>query len=229
MNPTRTRYLKLLVLACLVGWFVMFIWGTVWRQQRDRENRELTLLYQLSCGGDHASLYQLSGHVSAEATLKLELLSKEQACMADARVAAINLLGSKGHLDADDLNLLLRINEPFDVRHATVEAFVQHGCNRKCVATALDSLHELSQGQPALEELLEAQLETELKKIQPPADYQRAIGVSRQQLESLHIKAEADYFTLLSGNPCITREILRTDYATDDRFIELVMGKIPNC
>jgi hypothetical protein len=88
-------------------------------------------------GGDAESIKMLSRLPSAEATFWLERLAQNSNAFADSRAEAVRALGNKTSIDSGVLSGLLRIDQPFVVRHASAEVFEQHGCNEVCVAAVL--------------------------------------------------------------------------------------------
>ena len=216
-----TVYLALM--ACLLGIVGSMLW---WQREtrQARQKEELRSLYGFACGGDRTSFTRLRDLKPSDSTPQLEHMAtaREQDCFADMRVAAIEALSSRGLPNEDALTGLLGIDHPFVVRHAIAEAFIQHGCDGLCVASALDSLRALSRGQPALETNAETEIETLL--VDP-----RDIEKSRQHLKELQQQAQNDYFRLLSTNPCEVQKNLQSKYSSDHEFIDAIQKNVPSC
>ena len=217
---TRPRPIRvhIALLACVLG----IIGSVLWWQHDAKQKKELYLLYTYACADQRDSFERLSKITSSAATRRLQqmAIAREQDCVASMRVAAIKELVRRGLSDGHELHSLLKIDQPFVIRHVVAEAFAQHGCDRECLATTLESLHAISQGQATLEMRLQPELEGYLKDLE-------AIRKSRQDLQNLQQETTTDYFRLLSSDPRATRQILRSDYSADDQFIRYIEKSLP--
>jgi hypothetical protein len=214
-----TVYLGLFL--CVLGILVSSLW---WKHQ-EMERRELQFAYSFVCMGDTASFQKVAQRKSSETTFLLRQVALGD-CFSSARVAAIQALASGKLLRGEELETLLKIDQPFDVRHAIAEAI--DICDEKCATTVLNSLNALSQGQIAHETKSEMKFESRLKELNyPPSPQQMA--ESREQLRVLQQQALTDYFRLLSKAPCQTQEILKSKYAEEAPFVDFVRKNIPVC
>ncbi len=214
-------------MVCLLGIFASGQW---WRWET-KKKQELSVTYGLACEGDRTYFNKIRELKASESTPQLEhmALANEEDCSAETRVAAIGVLSSRGLPNRDDLTSLLRIDHPFVVRHAAVEALVQHGCDGLCVESALEAIKALSLGQPASETKAEAEIETTVVESAPSTQDPKLLGKSRQGLKELQLQALNDYFKLLQNNPCETQKVLRTKYSSDHELIDSVQKKVPGC
>ena len=220
-----TTYIALI--ACLLGIFASGLWS----RRETRKKQELSMTYVFACEGDRANFKKLRELKPSESTPQLEhmALAREQDCSAETRVAAIEVLSSRGLPNKDALISLLEIDHPFGVRHAAVEALLQHGCDGLCVKSALEALKALSQGQPTSETKAVAEMETMLIGSTPSTQGLRLLEKSRQDLKELQQQAQNDYFKLLQNNPCEAQKVLRTKYSSDHELIDFVQKQVPGC
>lgn len=220
-----TTYIPLI--ACLFGIAASGLW---WRAET-RKKQELNVVYGFACGGDRTNFNKLRELKPSESTPLLEhmALAREQDCSAETRVAAIEVLSSRGLPNKDALTSLLGIDHPFGVRHAAVGALIQHGCDELCVESALEAIKALSLGQPASETKAEAEMETMLSASAPSTQDLKLLAKSRQDLKELQQQAQNDYFKLLQNNPCEAQKVLRTKYSSDREFIDSVQKNVPGC
>jgi hypothetical protein len=217
----------IVLIACLLGIVASGLW---WRRET-RKKQELSVIYAFACEGDRTYFNKLRELKPSESTPQLEhmALAREQDCSGETRIAAIGVLSSRGLPNKDALTSLLGIDHPFGVRHAAVEALIQHGCDGLCVESALEALKALSRGQPASETKAEADVETMLIESAPSTEDLKRLEKSRQDLKELRQQAQNDYFKLLQNNPCEAQKILRTKYSTDHELIDSVQKKVPGC
>jgi hypothetical protein len=110
---------------------------------------------------------------------------------------------------------LLRIDEPFAIRHAAATALASK-CGEVCVSAALLALHSILQGEPTLEMTLPA----------PP-------GISEEEMkkgvEPLHRGSLQDFLALLKTNPCGTWKTVRRDYAADQALLNELKSQVSGC
>lgn len=135
---------ELVVLAILVV-ISLGVWG-VWAhrwQAKAAQREEMRALYAFGSGGDLDSVQRLSEYPSSEAIAWLERLAVQRDATADSRVAAITALGGKASLNRAVLSPLLRIDQPFVVRHTAAEVLEQRGCDGQCISNALYSLNAI--------------------------------------------------------------------------------------
>jgi hypothetical protein len=220
-----TTYIALM--ACLLGIFA----SGMWFRWETRKKQELSMIYGFACEGDRTNFKKLRELKPSESTPQLEhmALAREQDCSAETRVAAIEVLSSRGLPNKDALISLLEIDHPFGVRHAAVEALLQHGCDGLCVESTLEALKALSKGQPASETKAEAEMETMLIGSAPSTQGLKLMEKSRQDLKELQQQAQNDYFKLLQNNPCEAQKVLGTKYSSDHELIDFVQKKVSGC
>jgi len=220
-----TTYVTLM--ACLL---VIVASGLWWRRET-RKQQELSLIYGIACGGSSTYFNKLAELKPSESTPQLEnmALAREQDCSAETRVAAIKALSSRGLPNKDALTSLLGIDHPFVVRHAAVEALIQHGCDGLCVEAALEALKALSRGQPPSETNAAAEMDKVQIQSAPSTPDLKLLEKSRQNLKELPQQAQNDYFKLLQSNPCEAQNVLRTKYSSDRELIDSVQKEVPGC
>jgi hypothetical protein len=221
-KSTLTVYLSLFL--CLVGIVVSSLW---WKHE-EAANRELQFTYSYACMGDSASIEKLARQKSSKTTALLRHLALGKGnCFSNARVAAIQTLGSRKIFSGEEFDTLLKIDQSFDVRHAMAQAI--NKCDEKCTATVLSSLNALSHGQTADETKSEMEFESRIKELHYYTRSPQQMAEFRERLRVLQEQALTDYFRLLSEAPCHTQEILKSNYAEEAPFMDFVRKNVPGC
>jgi hypothetical protein len=208
------KKIRVAQLVLFLVWTVIFLCGLLWWGLR-LQKRHSFALYADASGGDLDAVRRLAKRPLTSLDWLRELAQDPHAT-ADSRVEAINILAEKNALNSSNLDLLLWIDQPLDVRHATALAFEQHGCDDVCVAAALNAINAIWKGKPTFEMRLSAQLpDTSPESVQLDLE--------------LHRKTEQDYLTLLKLNPCITRKILDRSFSRDRLFVDRIQAQLPPC
>jgi hypothetical protein len=189
-----------------------------WYRWEVARKQELNVLSSWGAAGHLESVRRLSEIDSAEARKRLQALAEDDQATADGRVAAINALGSKHSFDEASFSALLRIEEPFSVRHAAASVLAQGKCGETCVSASLTALDFILQGKPTLEMTL---------PLPPESAEQEAI--SKKILEKLHKESAQDYLALLKSNPCVTWKVARRDYADDEALLDELKPQVGGC
>jgi hypothetical protein len=191
------------------------VWLHRWSAQSARRD-QLNALYATASHGDRDSIRRLAEYPSPEATRFIERLAQDRSAFSDARLEAINVLGTRHSLDSRTLAPLLWIDQPFDVRRSVTGVFKQHGCDEDCISVTLTSLHAIWEGQPTLEAHLYAQI--------PPSTPH-----AQENLANFRKQTEEDYFVLLNSNVCLTQKILHTAHGSDSEFVDRIRKKLGPC
>ncbi len=213
MRITLSRRIQLVALFI---WCTALLVSPFWWAARVKERREIKDLYFAGVGGDVSSVQRLAERGSPDSTALLERLAKAPHAFAESRVAAIRALGAKRFLDSEALTPLLWIDQPFIIRHATVEVFERRGCDASCVSATLYSLHAIHQGQLTAE--------TRLARQNPDKTTS-----TDQALPELSNETNQDYLTLLTSNPCTARKLLAAEYSSDSSFADNIRSKLQLC
>jgi len=215
---------ELVVLAILVviSLVVSAVWAHRW-QAHVAQSEEMRALYAFGSGGDLDKVKRLSEYPSPEAIQWLEKLAQQRDATGDSRVAAITALGGKASLNRAVLSRLLRIDQPFVVRHAAAGVLEQRGCDDLCILTALYELNAIWKGQPAIEAA------PSTKELERKYSVHPAPDLERRTLAELRDKTEQDYLKLLNAKACETRKALTKDYSAEPAFIEQVQSKVGPC
>ncbi|HWY55441.1 MAG TPA: HEAT repeat domain-containing protein [Terriglobales bacterium] len=213
IGPRFRRYGTLLM---LVLWFVGFLGSLIWYRMDVAQQQELNTLYATASGGYLYSVERLAERKSTKANIYLQNLAQDQNAMSDSRVAAIQFLGSKKSIDPQVFASLLRIDQPFVVRHAAATVLGQRGCEENCLSAVLFAMHSILGGQLTLEMRGQGPVES-----RTPVD--------KQIMEKLRVDSENDYLALLKSNPCLAWKIVQRDYPDDTEFIRTMRQKIPAC
>src|SRR6267142_2641244 len=207
MLRSQLRNLRRVQIVALLVWGILFLAGTLWFIFQTGRSRRFENLYRSARAGNLESLQQPAEQRSSDSLIWLEKLAQDRNTFAEYRVAAINALSSRPTLHSEVLATLLWIEQPFDVRHAVVNAFNKHGCDDFCISAALYALHALWQGQPTAEMQL--------------MNKQALVTAAQAHVGSeLRNQSEKDYLMLLNKNPCGTKASLTSDYgASDSGFV----------
>jgi len=206
----------------IIGLLFLLV-ALVWRQSVVQERNSLRYLYLMASGGDLRSVQQLSQSRSSHAQWLLVTLAQDQGATGDSRVAAIEAMADRLALDTETLGRLIRINQPFAVRHAAAEVLSRRGCDDACVYAALYAMHPIWKGESALE----ASKSTE--------ELYKSYGLHPDPLlltrinADLRNKTEHDYRSLLNSNPCATQKALKQKHESEPAFIQFVLLNAPPC
>jgi hypothetical protein len=214
-----TAYRVLVV--CLLGIVGSMLW---WQREsrQKQELQELRLLYSLACGGDQTSFTRLKELKPSDFTPQLEQMAAgQQGCFADARVAAIEALSSRGLPNKDALTGLLSIDQPFVVRHAAAQAYEQNGCDEACITATLHAANALWKG--------EAPFEAGLSSVEDSYGVHVDQELKAKIDAELRTNTEQDHQTLLNMDPCASRKVLKSEYATAQPFLEYAESRIAPC
>jgi hypothetical protein len=218
MLRTKLHTLRRFQVVALFAWGVLFLVGNIWLVLHSGRQRRLEALYRSARFGNLESIKQLAQEQSSDSRAWLEKLAQDRNTFTEYRVAAIKALNSQPTLDSDALAILLWIDQPFDVRHSVVDAFLQHGCDEFCISATLNSVYAMWQGQPTAERKL--------------AEQSPAVTSADEKIDlELRNQTEKDYFALLNKNPCETKSVLANDYAraADAEFVSWIKGKLHGC
>jgi hypothetical protein len=170
-------------------------------------------LYALAGGGDRESVRRLvAEYPSQEAMPLIEKLAQDRSAFPEGRLEAINVLSARPPIHSRTLASLLRMDQPFVIRHATAEAFEQRGCDDQCISFTLYALHAIWKGESAIEAARSnEELEQRYGVHIPPEEKAKTNAELRD-------KTEQDYWKLLGSNPCETRKALVKDYSAEPAF-----------
>jgi hypothetical protein len=195
----------------------------VWRQSYVQEKEALSHLYLSASGGDLRSVEQLSQSRASHAQWLLAKLAQDQSATSDSRVAAIKALDNRPALDVEALGHLIRINQPFVVRHAAAEVLEHRSCDDACISATLHAIHPMWKGEPALE------ASGSMEDLYRTYDVHPDPTLTAKIDADLRGKTEQDYRNLLNINPCETQKILKQGYSAEPAFIEFVQSRISVC
>jgi hypothetical protein len=219
LKRTDLRVFAIFVLVSLGAWAV---WMHRWQAQVARRD-EMYALYATASGGDRESVRRLAEYPSSEAMQLIEKLAQDRNAFPEGRVEAINVLSARPPIHSKTLAPLLRIDQPFVIRHATAEAFEQRGCDDQCILSTLYALHAIWKVEPAIEAARSTEELEQRYGVHIPPEEKAKINAE------LRGKTEQDYWKLLGSNPCATRKALIKDYSAEPAFGEHVQSKVGPC
>ncbi len=206
--------LRVFRLAVLIAFCVVSLAASFWRAAQISERNELRDLYFSSLKGDLDGVKPMASHHSVEGTSWLEKLAQDRSAIADSRSQAIAALGKRRFLNTKLLAQLLWIDQPFVVRHATVEVLEQRGCDDICLSATLYAMRAIWDGKQTAEMRFASEV--------PPAIRTEPL------LEKLRSQTEGDYVGLLNKDPAATRKALTAAYGniSDSAFVTSIEGRL---
>ena len=197
-----------LVITCVV-----LLVGPTWWFLRVQQRKELRALYYSARSGDLESLSRLAEHHSSEASLWLAKLAQDRHTDAELRVEALSKLAARRSVDETTVAPLLWIDQPFVVRHAAVDLFMERGCYDACISATLRSFGAMWDGQTT----------AEFNARSPETSEDNVI------LAQIRTDSERDYMNLLNRNPCATQRMLADEHASASDFVKRVRAGLKTC
>ena len=173
-------------------------------------------MYYSARSGDLEGLSRLAECHSSEASLWLAKLAQDRHADAQLRVDALSKLAARRSIDETTVAPLLWIDQPFVVRHAAVDLFMERGCEGACISATLRSFRAMWDGQTTAEMRFDAR---------SPVETSEGKVISAQ----IRTDSERDYMSLLNRNPCATQRMLAGEYSSKSDFVNRVRAGLKPC